>query len=213
MTDKSPSAIRYTKIARESPPHRLLSTSKMSSTGRARCRGGEAGEQALQRPGRRRATGPQSRPSTAPARGHSPDRRVGVLGSARPGAGQRRGCPSAGRNRVAGGSGGRGSRAADYHELNERQRRVGFCHLVLNLVATVIFTASYVGVAVARQGARCSVYSACSSSAPGVRSAATSPTPRAPAFSLAAPARGDGRPMNRCFRPADRVRRARHRSP
>ncbi|WIX75111.1 DUF2231 domain-containing protein [Amycolatopsis carbonis] len=33
--------------------------------------------------------------------------------------------------------------AADYHELSERQRRVGFCHLVLNLLATVIFTASY----------------------------------------------------------------------
>ncbi|MEV4603946.1 DUF2231 domain-containing protein [Amycolatopsis sp. NPDC049253] len=33
--------------------------------------------------------------------------------------------------------------AADYHELDKRQRRVGFCHLVLNLVATVLFAASY----------------------------------------------------------------------
>ncbi|MET7992842.1 DUF2231 domain-containing protein [Amycolatopsis sp. NPDC005232] len=146
MTDKSPSAIRYssTRTATESPPHRLLSALEdvqaldapaaavVSPVGKLFS--GQAGEEL-----RGRRLGHPLHPlavtlpigawacssllDLVPGNDEAARRLVGVGLLAAPAAA------------VLG--------AADYHDLDERQRRVGFCHLVLNLVATVVFAASY----------------------------------------------------------------------
>ncbi|MEU4675230.1 DUF2231 domain-containing protein [Amycolatopsis sp. NPDC023774] len=146
MTKKSPFALSHarTRTAAEAPPHRLLSTLEdvqaLDAPAAAVAKpvnklfGGRAGEEL-----RGRSLGHPLHPiavtlpigawacssllDLVPGNETASRRLVGIGLLAAPAAA------------VLG--------AADYHELDERQRRVGFCHLVLNLVATVIFAASY----------------------------------------------------------------------